>query len=629
MQDKQKNKILFVLGFLIFSYTLVRSYLLSFTWDESFSYLQFVRNGLFFCKTYDSMSANNHLLNTWLDIYLIKIFGVSEFVLRLPAVFAHFLFLFFSVKLVKNFVSIGIVVASFLIINLNPYVLDFFSLSRGYGLSIGLMMVSIYYVSVFIANGFKTTHAVNSIFLAGLATLANFVLFNYFVVSFVVILFLLVLNFYQTHDKNKRLLFKSFLFPLVIFVLYLLFLLPIALKLKNAGALYFGGNNNFWSSTISSIVNCSFYEIKYNQWFQRFAKVAVVAVFTMATGFVVVRFLKSKSKSKAKQNNLFLIVLVLLLGLCSLSTIVQQYVFKTPYLIYRTAIFLLVIFNLLFVVFINECTKIKSNSVWVTYLASVFSVFHFILTFNLTHVYEWRWDADIKQMIVDLDKVKKIPQQKNNISLAIPLEFDGGVNFYRAFQNLTWLNTVVKSDFKDKRYDYLFFGPEEFKKVNRDSIQIIKQYSGTNNILAKQKYAPNLTKVYFLQQLHFEHTTAKQFVLDETTEYSQAFNYTINDSITPDKNAEVVVNSIVKSQSVFNSNLFVVISFENTKGCYSWGSVSVKDYIVKANDWTNVHFSVFVPKQCKQGDLLKAYIWNPHQQRLQIKNMELKWLAKP
>src|ERR1019366_4686768 len=119
--NKSADKIIFFLALLIFSYTLIRAYQLSFTWDESFSYLQFVRNGILFPDKYEKMDANNHLLNTWLNIHLIKYFGVSEFVLRLPSLCSHLLFLFFSYKLVKDFQSIWLVVASFLIINLNPY----------------------------------------------------------------------------------------------------------------------------------------------------------------------------------------------------------------------------------------------------------------------------------------------------------------------------------------------------------------------------------------------------------------------------------------------------------------------------------------------------------------------------
>jgi hypothetical protein len=181
---KYATKLLIFFGVLLFLYTATRACLLSITWDEAFSYLQFVRHHILIPVKYESMDANNHLLNTWLDIQLIKCFGVNEFVLRLPALFAHLLFLVFSYKFVKGFENKWIALASFLVINLNPYLLDFFSLSRGYGLSIGLMMSSVYYLYVFVTSGCKTKYAILSVIIGALATLANFVVLNYFLVSF-------------------------------------------------------------------------------------------------------------------------------------------------------------------------------------------------------------------------------------------------------------------------------------------------------------------------------------------------------------------------------------------------------------------------------------------------------------
>src|SRR3989344_4832721 len=115
--SKHINKIIFGIASFLFAYTTYRAAVLSITWDEAFSYLQFVRHETFIPAKYEMMDANNHFLNTWLNIYFVKWFGVSELVLRLPALIAHLLFLFFSYKLIKNFENKWLVLASFLIIN--------------------------------------------------------------------------------------------------------------------------------------------------------------------------------------------------------------------------------------------------------------------------------------------------------------------------------------------------------------------------------------------------------------------------------------------------------------------------------------------------------------------------------
>lgn len=619
---KNTNRLLFVLGLLIFSYTCSRAFLLSFTWDESFSYLQYVRNGVFFPEKFETMGANNHLLNTWLNIYLVKIFGVSEFVLRVPSLIAHVLFLFFSFKLVKDFQNGLLVVASFLIINTNPYLLDFFSLSRGYGLSMGLMMTSIYFLYAYFTQGFKIKHAIYCCLTAALATLASFVILNYFLVVFGIIFIVASYNTIKNSKNNQHLF--AIAFSSVILLLTLWFLIPTATKLKEAGALFYGGNKGFWVDTVCTVIDRCFYEVGYNNWFQRITKGAIILIIITAGLFLIYKI----AKKQTNKNNMFLGVLFSLLILSALSTIVQHSVFGTLYLIDRTAIFLVVLFSLVFVFFINELTKEKKQIGMISYLVGAICIFHFVLAFNLRYVLEWKWDADIKQMIVDLDKIKEIPKEKKNVSIAIPLEFDQGINFYRAKNNLVWLNTVERSDMTDMRYDYLFFSPEEFSKINMDSIEVIKRYPITNNVLAKPKLLPNLTKVGFSQMFDFE-KEKEIYLINEKTEYSKTLSYKVNDSITPNKSAEVVFSAIVKSEDVNKNNLYMVISFENSKGTYVWKTASIKDYIIKNDEWNEAYFSVLVPKKCMTGDELKCYIWNPNKHKVSVKKMELKWLVKP
>jgi hypothetical protein len=366
-KDKKYGAYFFILALFIFAYTLIRAIKLSFTWDEAYSYLEFVRNGILVPEKYETMSANNHLLNTWLNIHLINYFGVSEFVLRLPSLCSHLLFLFFSYKLVKDFPNKWLAIISFLIININPYLLDFFSLSRGYGLSIGLMMASIYYLYEFQTKENKKGSALLMVVFGALASAANFVALNYFIVSFGLLTLLLILNFFQSSEKTKEksiLFLKQFSLPAIIFFCSMLFFVPIILKLKEAGALFYGGNKGFWTDTFCTITDRCFYELGYNYWFQRAAKGFVILVVISAAIFLIRKLLKKEKNSTTS----FLFSLFFLICMCSLSTIVQHYVLGTLYLIDRTALFLVMLFNLLFVFIINELSKKENKTAVVLYL---------------------------------------------------------------------------------------------------------------------------------------------------------------------------------------------------------------------------------------------------------------------
>jgi len=145
-QNSMALKVCFIFAIILFTYGTYRACVVGFTWDESFSYLNYSRNKIFMLEHLSMMDANNHLLNTWSNIFLIKLFGVNQIVLRLPSLISHILFLFYSYKIVAKLQNSLLIIFGFIIINFNPYVLDFFSLSRGYGLSLGLMVASVYWL---------------------------------------------------------------------------------------------------------------------------------------------------------------------------------------------------------------------------------------------------------------------------------------------------------------------------------------------------------------------------------------------------------------------------------------------------------------------------------------------------
>src|ERR1051326_3454816 len=136
------NLIIISCSVLLFAYIVARVCMLSFTHDEAFTYLHYVRCSW---ETINHLTyTNNHLLNTWLMKFCNNLFGNSEFSLRLPNVLSYILFLHFSRKLLLVVTDARLALGGWLFLNLNPFVLDFFSLARGYGISLGFFMMGLY-----------------------------------------------------------------------------------------------------------------------------------------------------------------------------------------------------------------------------------------------------------------------------------------------------------------------------------------------------------------------------------------------------------------------------------------------------------------------------------------------------
>jgi len=165
----------------LLAYAGLRAIRLSFTFDEAATYISYLSTSIF--SVFDFTDANNHVLYTLLARLSSALGGWSVFVLRLPSLFGLVLYLLFAWALLNRFFGRLAALAGFLLLTLNPYVLDFFSLGRGYGLALGFEMAAIYYFLVFLnperRSGNGSPRALRTALLAALASaLANLSFLN-------------------------------------------------------------------------------------------------------------------------------------------------------------------------------------------------------------------------------------------------------------------------------------------------------------------------------------------------------------------------------------------------------------------------------------------------------------------
>lgn len=159
-----------------------RAIVAPFTFDEAATYLNYISAGPM--AVFNLNSANNHLVNTLLTKFFSALGGNSEFVLRLPNLLAFVVYLLFSFLILNRFVKNKIlVVFGYFLLAANPYVLDFFSLCRGYGLSLAFLMAALFFFFSFL--DMEADHQPDryrrlqfSLIAGGLAVLSNFSLLN-------------------------------------------------------------------------------------------------------------------------------------------------------------------------------------------------------------------------------------------------------------------------------------------------------------------------------------------------------------------------------------------------------------------------------------------------------------------
>ncbi|MBU0487429.1 MAG: hypothetical protein KKD31_05700, partial [Bacteroidetes bacterium] len=232
----------------ILAYTIIRANVLSFTIDESISYLEYAHDSIgsiFF----SGLSANNHPLNTLLMSYGEHCFGLAELSLRISAIIGHTLFLIFSFLLLKKFTSFPkyAILIVYIVVNTNPYILDFLSLARGYGISWGAVTASLYFQLIFL-KFCKIKHLIAAMALSIIGILSNYTIILFFISS------ISLLMFFHFTWKIKGTTIRSFI-PVVIVIacsilaVYFLTSGPIA-NLSQRNEFYFGGDQNLWVDVI-------------------------------------------------------------------------------------------------------------------------------------------------------------------------------------------------------------------------------------------------------------------------------------------------------------------------------------------------------------------------------------------
>ena len=147
--------------------------------DEALTYEWFLDQGVYEVLRYN---AANHVLQTLIAKPVAKIFGVSEFTLRVPTLMGAAIYLIAVYLLCRKLFGAGLVmVLSTAMLAWNPQIMDFMAAARGYSLGLAGLAVAMYVFASLSGRGkfdpadkeWRRGCAVASIALA-LAVAANF-----------------------------------------------------------------------------------------------------------------------------------------------------------------------------------------------------------------------------------------------------------------------------------------------------------------------------------------------------------------------------------------------------------------------------------------------------------------------
>ncbi|HXB70110.1 MAG TPA: glycosyltransferase family 39 protein [Candidatus Acidoferrales bacterium] len=123
----------------LFAVNVYRAAMQSITPPEAATYNRFVGPSL--QEALALTTANNHVLNTFLARISTKIFHLTDLSLRLPSLMGGALYFWAVFRLARRAFGSGpLFLAAVALLSLNPLVLDYLSMARGYGLALAFWM---------------------------------------------------------------------------------------------------------------------------------------------------------------------------------------------------------------------------------------------------------------------------------------------------------------------------------------------------------------------------------------------------------------------------------------------------------------------------------------------------------
>lgn len=387
-------------------WVLYRIFILEITNDEAWSF------HMAYKVLYRAMpgTANNHWLNTIFIFFETHIFGVAVWKIRIHSLLAFIIYVSFVIKICNKFPNQLIGLFTIILLLLNTYVLDFFSLARGYALGMAFGMWSIYYI----LHKTQTTHYRLKTYT--LLCLAAFSVYThvYFLLAFA--LYELIFIFKIKIFKRSE--FIAYCKPLWLPIGFLAFAVINLWFIKKTGDLTEGQDNGFIQDTISVFIQRSFEPIISSEvtWIISLLIITIILLTTFLPKYL---FKSTHCKELSK-----------ILLLAFLIHQIFFILFNIPFPFGRTALYFMLPATLLVGMFFAELkmpSYVQALSSGLLGLIAVGHIGFLTLTKNINTTNEW-WNN--QGVGVTLDKIKTT--ENRNLSQLKILYF---LEHHGVFQN--------------------------------------------------------------------------------------------------------------------------------------------------------------------------------------------------
>lgn len=474
-----------VIGMLLFGYITTRAFTVSITHDEVNTCLLYAKMSIYDIVTYKDPIPNNHILHTLLVKLSENLFGTSQFTVRIPNLLGFWVYFAATIAFVRGCSSKRVIrIFAFAVLMLNPFLIDFFSLARGYALAADFMLAACYMSYLWLYNA-QTKYLIFALGLSIGAVYANFTTLNFFA-PLIALLFFSIIQ--HTDDvkgdiSSKRSFILKHLLILIVGCLILASISYLPIKaMQTTNQFRFWGAKGFYEDTLKTLAYMSIDGINYVKDLTTTVEIFAIVIVGYLGIICVVLSINLWNKGMQIKHNAFAFFTLLLLGAIA-SVIVQHIVIGTPYVTSRTALFYLPLFALATIFFAEELATFNYKLAKILYIPlTAFIVWHFARTANLSCANEWWYNRDDKVVLNHLKKIYHNSKRTEPIQLDAHWLFLPAFHFYERTENLYWVK--IAEWHSDERPN----GDAEYYYVTSDVLNpYLKNYEPIMDFEAKSR----------------------------------------------------------------------------------------------------------------------------------------------
>ncbi len=592
LNNKYLDYISYSFGLIVFCYVFFRALYIAPYQDEIVSFNLYISTGRF-QPFYSDLSANNHLLNSLFSHLSYLLLGGTNFLfIRLPNVLSFLVYYYFILKISKDFKSNLLILSFRLTLISSIYLLSFFSLARGYGLSFGFLLGAIYYLK-------ETIETLK--FRKMIYGLVFSILFLYSNLSLMILYVAIVSIFGMLFIFKIRVTLKTMVMFLVLTIPSFAYALIFAFAIKESGDLYLAVFDSFIFESLIPLFE-DITSARLTNWGvdQLGIVMVLLSLFSVLSLFI---------SGVLKRILSFEFIFSILILLVVLGVYLNRFIFDVGYPIERGLLYFFILFTISFYLVLNRAYENSSDTkAFFLNLTSLifpsFFILQLIFTANISFAPLWK-DSTFHSRFFS-----KIVEKKNPLVYAYPPMFYS-YNHYN-LMNQKGINLAQEEVEVSEIADYLIlngYNKKYLSTYNKKQYSIIDSVPETGVKLIKRN---SFIDWKFNDELTIPDTSFNQ-------EFFNLINVNLEDKVNYSMKNEVSAFSFQfnKKKNVWIS--FILINENNDDMIYH--SIKVDEvYDFK----TMFQKSQYFEKIPSGFNRFSVYIWNIDKTPITITQFSLK-----